>query len=86
MKLKIGQSYKIVSMFGVAVEHMDCLNDIIVCTNFGTDNGGVAWFDELMWTNFGERGNYILAMSDEGIETFGADYGSFLSNVLEEVK
>lgn len=85
MKLKIGQSYKIVSMFGVAVEHMDCLNDIIVCTNVGTD-AGVAWFDGLMWTNFGDCGNYILAMSDEGIETFGTDYGSFLFNVLEEVK
>ncbi|ASU00475.1 hypothetical protein [Aeromonas phage AS-zj] len=85
MIFKIGQSYKIVSMFGVAVEHMDCLNDVIVCTDFDEDSG-VAWFDGLMWTNFGDRGNYILAMSDEGIENFGTDYGSFLSNVLEEVK
>lgn len=85
MKLKIGQSYKIVSLIGVAVEHMNCLGDIIKCTDINP-SGDTVWFDGLRWTNFNDIGEYVLAMSDEGIELFGDNYGDFLNNVLEEVK
>lgn len=84
MKIQIGKSYKIVSLCGVAVEHMGCLGDIIKCTDINP-SGDTVWFDGLRWTNFNDIGEYILSMSDDGCVTFGDNYMDFLNNVLEEV-
>lgn len=86
MKVEIGKSYKIISLCGVAKEHGNCLGNIIKCTDKNY-YGDYVWFDKLSWgDSISDTGEYVLAMSDEGIELFGDNYGDFLNNVLEEVK
>lgn len=81
MQVQIGKRYKIVGE--VSEHHGDCQGDILTCT-FLYENGD-AVFDPLEWSNFSEKGDYILCPPDNLPVLEGEDYFNWLATVLEEV-
>ena len=81
MQIEISKSYKIVGE--VSEHHGDCKGDIITCT--GIDEDKNACFEPLMWSNFEEKGNYILCHPKHIPYLEGKDYTDWLATVLEAV-